>query len=159
MSGHRQHLGKRRLVPVNDDVDLVGGQHPQVHAAANRLGNAEENVGDRGRDGRPYPAIGQAAIQSAHDQVPVVVVHPHVRAMHEFHNCGVDPGAQCRAFSTAPGAFPERAARSVGFLRQGKLRHEEVGQIAAIAEILAAFDWRFRRSARPRASGPASVIL
>ena len=75
---------------MDDDVDLILGEHTQINPAANRFGSAEQDVGDGGGDHRSHPAIGQAALESAHDQVTIVMVNAHGGAVHQFDHRGID---------------------------------------------------------------------
>ena len=78
---------------VDDDVDLVFLEHPQVHFGPQGRRGAEQDVLQFGGDHRAAPAIGQRSATSMENDVPVVLIHAHVGAMHHLHDLTVNtPG-------------------------------------------------------------------
>ncbi|MBA7590894.1 hypothetical protein ES708_33037 [subsurface metagenome] len=52
------HLGKQRLMAMNDDIDLALFEHPQISLAQNRCGSAEEYVLEIGSHQAAAPPVG-----------------------------------------------------------------------------------------------------
>ena len=79
----------------------------------------------------PQPSA-RLHFEAAHEEVAVIVVHAHVRAVQHSTTARVDArGLDARASSTAPGASRARASRvAVGLFGPGELGHEEIGQFA-----------------------------
>ena len=75
---------------VQDDVDLVGLEHTQVHLRHLRRGRAEQDIGELGGDHRAAPAIAQAGAHGVQQDVDPVVVHAHVGAVQHLDVLPVD---------------------------------------------------------------------
>ena len=90
LHGDGQHLGERRLMAVDEDVDRVFAQHAEVGRAPDRRGRAEEDVRDDGGHARAAPAVGQRGAEGVHQEVPVVMVHAHCGAVQGLHHHAVD---------------------------------------------------------------------
>ena len=86
---HGDHLGQQRLMAVDDDVDVVFFQDPQVDLAGHRHRAAEEDVLEVRADHGAAPAVGQGGAGALLDEVVVVLVHAHVGAVHELHDLDV----------------------------------------------------------------------
>ena len=99
------HRGEQRLVAVDEDVDLVLGEHAEVRLAADRLRRAVEDVLQVGREHRAAPAAGERALDRAVEQRLVVLVGAGVRAVHRLDDLAVDAARHhVVACATAPGA-------------------------------------------------------
>ena len=94
------HLGKRRLVAVNDDVDLFCAEHAEVDLRADRNRAAELDVGKVGRDLRAAPSVAKRRLDAEHQEVLVVGVHAFVNHVKQLDDFAVDPSGQ--DFGLAP---------------------------------------------------------
>ncbi len=83
--------GAAYVVAVDDDIDVVFLEHPHVHFDRHRRGDAEEDVGDLGGDHGPAPAVGQRRAVELLGDVDVVLVDPHVGAVHHLHDLAHGP--------------------------------------------------------------------
>ena len=108
--GLDQHRRQRRLVAVDDDVDLVVLEHAEVDLARERRRRAEEDVADVGAQHRAAPAVGEGAAQRRLEDVLGVEVDALVRAVQDLDDLAVD-GARgdAPARATWPGASASRA--------------------------------------------------
>ena len=88
--GLDHHRRQRRLVAVDDDVDLVGLEHPEVDLGGQRGGRAEEDVGDVGREHGAAPAVGERTAQGALEDVLGVQIDALVGAVHDLGDLAVD---------------------------------------------------------------------
>jgi hypothetical protein len=84
-------LEEVRLVPVDDDVNVVLFEHPHVHFDRHRCRNAEENVRDLGGDHGAAPPVGQCRTAALFGDVDVVLVDAHVGAVHQLHDLAHGP--------------------------------------------------------------------
>jgi len=76
---------------VHHHVDVVFFEHAQVDLAGHRGGAAEHDVLEVGGDHGAGPAVGQGTAGGLFDQVVVVLVHPHVGAVHQLPHLDVHP--------------------------------------------------------------------
>ena len=90
LDGGDDHLGERRLVAVDDDVDLVRLEHAQVDLGDHRAWRAEEDVRDVGRQHAAAPAVGQGGAQGCAQDVLGVLVVAHVGAVQDLDHLAVD---------------------------------------------------------------------
>ena len=89
LSGGDNHLREQRLMSMNDNIDLVLFEHPQIRLTQNGGRSAEEDVLELGSQhaatppvpyGRPHPLLEQALI---------VLVDTDMGSVHYFHNLAV----------------------------------------------------------------------
>ena len=93
VDGDDQHLRERRLVAVDDDVDLVVLEYAQIHLGDQRAGRAEEDVRDVGGQHGAAPAVGEGAAHGLIEDVLGVLVVAHVGAVEHLHHLSIDaPG-------------------------------------------------------------------
>ena len=86
-------LGQRRLVPVQEDVDLIIAEDAEVDVGPDGCGRAEEDVLQVGGDHRAAPAVCERTAHAAQDHGLVVGIDTHVGAMHDVDDLAVDaPG-------------------------------------------------------------------
>ena len=128
--GSSEHLGEFGLVAMDDDVGGLGAEHAKVGLAANGRGRAEDDVADQGGDPRTAPAIGQARAEGVHQDVAVVVVDAHVRAVEALDDHAVD------AFRLDAEVLPDALALDRGELQgaelvllAGVLAEQDVGEV------------------------------
>ena len=62
----------------------------EVDPRPDRLGRAEQDVLEVGRDHRAAPAVGQGAADAGQDEAAVVGVHAHVGPVHDLDDLAVD---------------------------------------------------------------------
>ena len=77
---------KQGFMAVNQNVYLVFFQKTHIHAGHPGFGCSEKNVRDFGGDHGPAPSIGKGRAGALFDDIIVVLVNTHMRAVHEFHN-------------------------------------------------------------------------
>ena len=75
---------------VHHHVDLLGLQNAEVHPGPHRKRGPEHHVLQVGGDHRAAPAVGQGRSDAVADDALVVVVHTHVRNVHELHDLAID---------------------------------------------------------------------
>ena len=102
--GLDQHGRQRRLVAVDDDVDLIRLEHAEVDLGRQRRRRAEEDVADVGAQHGAAPAVGQRAAERRLEDVLGVQVHTLVGAVHDLDDLTVD-GARGNA-QLAPLGLP-----------------------------------------------------
>ena len=88
--GDGEHFGQRGLMSVHEDVHRLRAQHAEVGPAPHRRRRPEENIGSDGGDARAAPAIRQRGPEGVQQEVPVVVVHPHVSPVQGLDHHAVD---------------------------------------------------------------------
>ena len=88
--GLDQHGRERRLVAVDDDVDLVVLEHAEVDLADEGARRAEQDVADVGAQHGAAPAVGQGAAERGLEDVLGVQVHALVGAVHDLDDLTVD---------------------------------------------------------------------
>ena len=137
--GLDQHGRERRLVAVDDDVDLVGLEHAEVDLGRQRRRRAEEDVADVGAQHRAAPAVGQGAAERRLEDVLGVEVDALVRAVHDLDDLAVD-GARGDA-QLAPLGLP-LGGRALGVddvaVRLAELGQRDVGDVEGDLVDLAA---------------------
>ena len=106
------HLGQRRVVAVDDDVDHVLLHDAQVGVGVHGLGGAEQHVGELGAHHRAAPAVGHAGAQRLANQRLGQGGAAHVGHVHGLGNLAVD-GAGLDA-----GVVPDLLARLGGALQE-----------------------------------------
>jgi len=97
--GH-DHLREDRLVAVDDDVDVIFLQDAEVGFGLQRRWSAEHDVLQVGGQHGAAPPVGQRSPGALLDDVFVVLVHPHVGAVHDIDHLAVDVAGH------HPGLFP-----------------------------------------------------
>jgi hypothetical protein len=114
LGGNTEGLGQQGFMAVDGDVDLVGFENPQVHngAAGNR--GAEHDIGQFGGKHRRTPAVGERAAGGLEHDIFIILIHPHVGAVHHFHHFPVNAPGEDVQF------FPDSLALFGGPLGHGK---------------------------------------
>ena len=87
---HDDHLGKRRIVAVDDDVDHVLFHDADVGGGVNGARGAEQNVGQLGAGHGAAPAVGQASAQGLLDERLGKRRTAHMRHMQRLRNLAVN---------------------------------------------------------------------
>ena len=87
---HDDHLGKRRIVAVDDDVDHVLFHDADVGGGVKGTRGAEQNVGELGAHHGAAPAVGQAAAEGLADQGFGQGGAAHMGHMQSGRNLAVD---------------------------------------------------------------------
>ncbi|MBA7626548.1 hypothetical protein ES703_34000 [subsurface metagenome] len=84
LSDDGHHLGQLGLVTVNDNIHLILFEHTQVYLTEYRCRSAEHNILELSGQHAASPAIGQGGSCPLKEQVLVVLVNPHVGAVHRL---------------------------------------------------------------------------
>ena len=105
--GDGKHLRQFRLMAMDDYIDRIFPEHAEVGVAPHRRGSAEEDIRNLRGDARPAPAVGKGRAKGLEEDVPVIVVHAHMRAVERFDDHPVNAE---RRYGLAPpdGLLPDR---------------------------------------------------
>ena len=87
---HDDHLGKRRIVAVDDDVDHVLFHDADVGGGVKGTRGAEQNVGELGAHHGAAPAVGQTGAQGLLDQSLRQRGTAHMRHVQRLRDLTVD---------------------------------------------------------------------
>ncbi len=83
------HLAKKWVMAVQNDIDHLRIDHPEVRLGGNRFGRTKKNIGKIGSNMHP-DIVGQGCLQPLEDQVDRIGVNPHMRLTHRFRDGGMD---------------------------------------------------------------------
>ena len=106
--------------PCTMTLTVFAPSTPRLALLRTGDGRAEEDVRDHRGDPRAAPAVGQRGAEGVQQEVAVVVVDAHVRAVQALDDHAVDAlRARCPGSSRRPGASAGRAAASRASLPGG----------------------------------------
>ena len=75
---------------MHDDVDVVGFHNAQIGFSLQGVGGAKQDILQVGGEHGAPPTIGQRSPGALFDDVFVILVHPHMGAVHNLHDFAVD---------------------------------------------------------------------
>ena len=105
--GDGQHLRQFRLMAMDDDIDRIFPEHAEVGLAPHGRGSAEEDIRNLCGDTRPAPAVGQGRAEGLEKDIPVIMIHAHMRAVERFDDHPVN-AQWCYGLAPPDSLLPDR---------------------------------------------------